>query len=31
MTQINQALAKIKNSGELAQMIQSQLQSSQLP
>jgi polar amino acid transport system substrate-binding protein len=31
MTQINQALAKIKNSGELAQMIQSQLNSSPLP
>ncbi len=31
MTQINQALAKIKNLGELAQMIQSKLQSSPLP
>jgi polar amino acid transport system substrate-binding protein len=31
MTSINQALAKIENSGELAQIIQSQLQSSQLP
>jgi polar amino acid transport system substrate-binding protein len=31
MNSINQALAKIENSGELAQIIQSQLQSSQLP
>jgi polar amino acid transport system substrate-binding protein len=31
MTRINQALVKIKNSGELAQIIQNQLQSSHLP
>ena len=31
MAQINQALLKIKNSGELAQIIQSQLHSSPLP